>query len=286
MKLLTINRYPVKSMGGHALNQTRLDKWGIPGDRAWAVKDEERNSIKGGKRFPELMAMKARFIAEPDTDHPSPPVEITLPNDLEVSSSDPQINDQLSTSIGAPVSLWPLLPKTQLDHYRREPMPAGTNIEANLREVFARTPDEPLPDLSGFPKEIFDYESPPGTYFDAFPLLLMTTGSIDTMQRNSKNSNYDLRRFRPNLLVELPAESSNPFPEDQWLGQQIKIGDAVIKVEMPCPRCVMTTHGFRDLAKDPKVMRELVQHNGGNLGVYCSIVRPGNIQAGDLLELL
>ncbi|MFT4676115.1 MAG: hypothetical protein ACJAX5_002510 [Patiriisocius sp.] len=282
MKLATINRYPVKSMGGDSLTSASLTEWGIPGDRAWAVKDESRNSIKGGKRFPELMAMKARFITEPDQDHPSPGVEIILPNDHEVTSNDADVNDQLSRSIGAKVSLWPLLPKTQLDHYRREPMPEDGDVEANLRQIFARTSSEPLPDLSGFPKELFEYESPPGTYFDAFPLLLMTTGSIESMQKVSNASNYDPRRFRPNLLIDLPGA----FPENQWVGRQAKLGSAVIKIEMVCPRCVMTTHGFRDLPKDPTVMRELVKHNDGNLGVYCSIVKPGMVTAGDLLELL
>jgi len=269
-------------MGGDSLASASLTDWGIPGDRAWAVKDESRNSIKGGKRFPELMAMKARFVTAPDQDHPSPDVIITLPDDHEARSTDSDINDQLSRSIGAKVSLWPLLPKTQLDHYRREPMPEGGDIEANLRQIFARTSREPLPDLSGFPKEIFEYESPPGTYFDAFPLLLMTTGSIESMQEVSKASNYDIRRFRPNLLIELAGD----FPENQWVGRQAKLGSAVIKFEMVCPRCVMTTHGFRDLPHDPTVMRELVEHNGGNLGVYCSIATPGTINSGDALELL
>ena len=282
MKLTAINRYPVKSMDGDSLTTTTLTQWGIPGDRVWAVKDESRNSMMVGKRSPELMAMKARFITEPDADHASPDVIITLPDDVEVRSTDTDINNHLSRSIGTEVSLWPLLPKTQLEHYRRTPMPDDDSPEENLRQLFARTSDEPLPDLQGFPKELFEFESPPGTYFDAFPLLLMTTGSIDTMQERSKASNYDLRRFRPNLLIELPGE----FPENKWVGRQAKLGSAVIKFEMVCPRCVMTTHGFRGLPKDPTVMRELVEHNGGNLGAYCSITKPGTINSGDLLELL
>jgi uncharacterized protein YcbX len=282
MQLTEIHRYPVKSMGGARLDRTMLGTWGIPGDRAWAVKDEVRNSMKGGKRFPELMAMKASFNSEPTDEDHSPPLTITLPDDQVVSSTDSDIDERLSAAIGAPVSLWPLLPKAQLAHYRREPMAPGTDFEASLRQTFARTADEPLPDLSGFPKEIFEYESPPGTYFDAFPLLLMTTGSIETMQARSKASNYDLRRFRPNLIIELPGV----FPENEWVGRDATLGEATLRIEMACPRCVMTTHGFRDLAKDPTVMRELVQHNDGNLGVYCNVIQPGNINVGDPLILL
>ena len=280
--LKQIFRYPVKSMAGHSIDSAELGEWGILGDRSWTVKDEERGGIKGGKRFPELMAMKARFLEEPSADLHSPTVEITLPNDQVVRSDDPAVNEQLSDAVNSPLSLWPLLPKEQLDHYRRTPPPPGTDFETSLRETFARTDDVPLPDLSGFPKEVFEYESPPGTYFDAYPILIMTTGSLSTLADRKQSVNYDVRRFRPNLLVELAGE----FPENAWVGKELMLGTAVLKVEMTCPRCIMTTHGFRDLPKDPKVMRELVTHNNGDLGVYCTVSTPGTVTTGDGVKLM
>ena len=68
----TIYRYPVKSMGGDTLQQTNLTTNGIPGDRCWTLKDEERGGIKGGKRFPHLMSMHATLEQEPDEQHPLP----------------------------------------------------------------------------------------------------------------------------------------------------------------------------------------------------------------------
>ena len=81
-------RYPVKSMGGHSLIRTPLTTKGIPGDRAWALKDEERGGIKGGKRFPELLGMNASFVNEPSAQHVSPEVNIALADGRTVSSSD------------------------------------------------------------------------------------------------------------------------------------------------------------------------------------------------------
>ena len=66
-------RYPVKSMGGHALQRSALTAKGIPGDRAWTLKDEERGGIKGGKRFPQLLSMSASFTSEPTAQVVSPP---------------------------------------------------------------------------------------------------------------------------------------------------------------------------------------------------------------------
>ena len=262
---------------------TALSKTGILGDRCWAVKDEVRGGIKGGKRFPELMGMAAELLADPSpTDH-SPPARITLADGSTVETGDADANDRLTDAIGSSVSLWPLLPEDQLEHYQRIPPPAGVDMDAVWREVFARTPDEPLPDLSVFPDFLINYESPPGTYFDAFPLLIMSESSLATMQTASEASQFDVRRFRPNLVIDIDQDG---FPEDAWVGREARLGKARLKLEVTCPRCVMTTHAFDELPKDPKIMRQLVQRNNGNLGLYASVLVPGQVSVGDRLELL
>jgi len=282
-----IFRYPVKSMKGHALSSAIMTKRGIPGDRAWALKDEERGGIKGGKRFPQLLSMTPVFASEPNEQNISPTVSITLQDGQVVSSTDPDINATLSKAVGSPVSLWPILPEDQLEHYLRPPMDENVDVEAYYREIFARNPDEPLPDISLFPEEVLKYESPPGSYFDAFPILIMSRASLihlnEVAAAAGGQSNFDVRRFRPNILLDIDA---NGFPENQWMGRRAKIGSAVIKFEMPCPRCVITTHGFEDLPKDPKIMRHLVKENGGNLGAYVSIETPGTFAQGDVIALL
>jgi hypothetical protein len=264
-----------------------MTKRGIPGDRAWALKDEERGGIKGGKRFPQLLSMTPVFASEPNEQNISPTVSITLQDGQVVSSTDPDINATLSKAVGSPVSLWPILPEDQLEHYLRPPMDENVDVEAYYREIFARNPDEPLPDISLFPEEVLKYESPPGSYFDAFPILIMSRASLihlnEVAAAAGGQSNFDVRRFRPNILLDIDA---NGFPENQWMGRRAKIGSAVIKFEMPCPRCVITTHGFEDLPKDPKIMRHLVKENGGNLGAYVSIETPGTFAQGDVIALL
>ncbi len=280
-------RYPVKSMGGSAEACVMLGEKGIVGDRAWALVDEERGGIKGGKRFAALMGMHATFVTPPTAERPSAPVNISLADGQTTQSDDPQVNQILSAAVGAPVSLWPLLPEDQLDHYRRAPLEEGVEPGAHFRELFARLDDEPLPDLSKFPAELFVYESSPGTYFDAFPILLMSLEGMQKMQdfaaENGAAANFDVRRFRPNIVVETGTPG---FPESAWVGRTGKLGKAKIKVEMSCPRCVMTTHGFADLPKDPTIMRHLVKANGGDLGVYVSVVEPGEMRVGDEIQWL
>jgi uncharacterized protein YcbX len=278
-----LRRYPVKSMGGEILDEAELAAGGLPGDRAWAVRDEVRGGIRGAKKLPALMELRARYVSPPSAAGSSP-AEIVFPDGSTLATGAPEINERLSKAIDHPVSLWPLLPAEALQHYRRG-APSHQDLEQELRSVFGRSPDEPLPDLSVFPPELLEFESPPGTYFDAFPLLLLSESSLREMQQRAPASRFDVRRFRPNLLVS-DSDASTPFPEREWTGRRLQIGDAILRVTVECPRCVMTTHGFDDLPKDPAVMRALVREAGGNLGAYATIEAPGRVRVGDSIRLL
>jgi hypothetical protein len=282
-RVISIHRYPVKSMAGETLARVALARGGVPGDRAWAVRDERRGGIRGAKQLPGLMQCRARYLADPP-ETGSGPAEITLQDGTRVSTSDPGAGERISASIGHPVTLWPLRPADDLDHYRRAPMEG--DIEAGLRAVFGRTPDEPLPDLARFPKDLFLYESPPGTYFDAYPLLLVTQASLRRMQRLAPGSAFDVRRFRPNLVVETGGDDDGAFPELAWRGQKLRVGGAVLRVTIECPRCVMVTHPQAELPKDPAVMRALVREAGGVLGVYAEVEEPGPVAVGDGVRAL
>ena len=258
-----------------------LGEHGIPGDRCWTLLDQQ-GAMKAGKKHAVLMSMRATLQDEPCPEQRSPHVTITLPDGRTVSSQDSTANATLSAVVGEQLSFCPLIDPELWSRFRRLPPPAESDPEASMRAVFARTEDEPLPDLSHFPKALFEYESPPGTFFDAYPLLIMSTAALACMTAQS-DAAFDLRRFRPNLVVDTDSAG---FPETQWVGQRLRIGEAELEVTTDCPRCVMVTHPVDELPKDPSVMRALVQHNGGNLGVYANVTRPGTIAVGDSVQLL
>lgn len=272
--ILNIYRYPVKSMMGETLSEADIGEAGIPGDRSWAVRDEKRGGIRGGKKIPQLMTLTAQSGA-------AAPL-ITAPDGDSASVSCEGINAWLSDKLNHPVTLWPLLPADQLDHYRRG-APDTEDFEQELRAVFGRLPEEPLPDLTGF-EELLEFESPPGTYFDAYPISIMSQQSLATMNQLEGESRFDVRRFRPNLLVDIP-DTEHPFPEQAWVGKTLSIGNLTLKIEMTCPRCSMTTHGFDDLPRDTEIMRKLVDHSDGNLGIYASVERLGQISLEDHIAI-
>ncbi len=276
-------RHPVKSMMGERIQSAELGTNGIPGDRAWAVRDEERGGIRGAKKIPDLMRCAARYLEEPAFGRVPPP-EITLPDGARLRASDTGAAERVSGAVGQKVTLWPLLPAEALDHYRRG-APTHTDMEQEMRAIFGRTPDEPLPDFSAFPPEVFEFESPPGTYFDAFPLLLLSDATLRRLQQLAPASKVDVRRFRPNLVVATPNGVAD-FVELGWVGKRVRVGGAELSIAMACPRCVMITHGFADLPKDSGLMRTVVREANQNVGVYVRVAKPGRIAVGDAVELL
>jgi uncharacterized protein YcbX len=153
-----------------------------------------------------------------------------------------------------------------------------------MRETFDRTPDEPLPDLSMVPAELFEFATPPGTYFDAFPLHLLTTASLVTMEHLNPASAWDVRRFRPNILIET-AVGVKGLVEVQWSGRTLRLGALHVQCEMPTVRCGITTQAQTDLPKDPTVLRTIVREAEQTLGCYASILTPGRVAVGDTVEL-
>ena len=149
------------------------------------------------------------------------------------------------------------------------------DAEAEFRRVFGRMEDEPLPDVSKFPEFLMEFESPPGTYFDAFPLLIMTTESLATLAAAAPD-----QAFRRGAVPPQPADRDRLGCTLSGAGldgsnRPDRLRGA--RDHMDCPRCVMTTHGFGELPKDPGIMRTLVRENGGDLGVYATVKTPGSV---------
>lgn len=280
-RIAEIWRHPVKSMEGERLERAALGANGIPGDRAWAVRDEERGGIRGAKKIPRLMACRARYASEPGASGPAPAPEITLPSGDVLRASDADAAERVSDAVGRKISLWPLLPASSLDHYRRG-APDSPDMLTELRAMFGRTPDEPLPDFRKFPPELVEYESPPGTYFDAYPLLVITQATLRRLRALAPQSTIDVRRFRPNFVIASEVEG---FPELAWAGRKLRVGGAALEVVGPCPRCVMITHGFGDVPQDTGLMRTVVREADQNVGVYANVASAGDVRVGDAVEV-
>lgn len=275
-------RYPFKSMQGERLERCEVGTLGLPGDRGWAVRDETAGEIRGAKKMPALLLCTARYRAEPGGGR-IPPVDIRLPDGTTVASDAPTAAARLSEVVGRRVTLWPIVAASDREHYRRG-RPDDPDMLADLRQVFGRMDDEPLPDLSVFPQELFEFTSPLGTYFDALPIHVLTTASLATLAAKNPGAAWDVRRFRPNFVIETTPGTTG-LAEEAWCGRTIRLGALELRCEMATPRCGMTTQPQEGLAKDPSVLRTIVASAGQNLGAYANVARPGRVAVGDSVTL-
>ncbi len=279
MELAQIWRHPVKSMIGESLPEAELSSAGLVGDRGWAVRDEVRGGIRGAKKLGGLMRLAASY-----PNGPGGPVDVRLTDGSTVRSDAPDVDARLSEALDHAVTLWPLRPAEDLAHYRRG-APDSDDLLEELRGIFGRLEDEPLPDLSVFPPEIIEYESPPGTYVDAYPLLVMTTTALRSLGEALPESNIDVRRFRPNLLIDSGDLSGHP--ELDWAGRRLRVGEVELELVTPCPRCVMVTREVdADVSEDTVILRHIVAELDQNVGVYARVTDPGSVHVGDEAELL
>ena len=280
MRVHELWRYPVKSMGGERVDATTADHRGVHGDRLWAVRDEDKAVITNAKRIPALLACSARFASEPAPDvgpGTSPDVIVTLPDGATIRSDDPEVHAKLSAALGRKVTLCALRPATDRAHYRAT-KPSGDE----MREQFAVDTGAALPDFSMMPMakllELAKYATPPGTYFDAMPLHVVTTASLAALRAKAPESDFDVRRFRPNIVLD-GAEPG--MPELEWTGGTLVVGTCTAFVDCATVRCSMPTRAQPELRADPKVLKAIAQEAQRCLGAYATVTTPGAFRVGD-----
>lgn len=263
-------RHPVKSMVGEEIGTTRVTMRGVVGDRAFALVDTQTNRAAVVRTWgARLLSYSARFAQEPESDAAPPPVHITAPDGAVIAGSD--IETKLAAAFDRPLRLLAQAPEGLLVEF-----PAGT-----LGGALADLTEAPLAGSAA-----------PGSFFDLAPLHLLTTATLDHLQQAAPQTAIDARRFRPNFVVR----TDEPLIENGWTGRNIRIGDqVVIKVTMPCPRCVNVTAEQPGLTKDAGLLRTIAKFNTQDLGdfgslpcvgIYAEVVQPGVVNKGDAVLVL
>jgi len=258
-------RYPVKSMMGEELNAAQVTDRGLLGDRQYAVVDRATGKVGGAKnprKWGNFFDFRATYSEPPLAGTKSPPVRITLPDGTELTSEQDDVEQILSRAFGREVAL----------------------EEAGIGEGSSgATAEEYWPDMAGldYRDTVTDFELPAGTFFDIAVVHVLTTATIDRLRELYPEGRFEVRRFRPNIVVSTGPEDHG-FVENDWIGHTLAIGDRVrLAITEPCPRCVMITLPQGDLPKDSGILRTAAKHNGVNVGVYASVASGGTIGRGD-----
>jgi uncharacterized protein YcbX len=251
MRLSSVWRYPVKSFQGEQLTDAEVDRDGLSHDRTLGIQDQATGKILTGRREPRLLLAAASSGEDAG-------VEMTLPDGSVLEGHDPQTDIVLSEWLGKSVTL------TQ-----------ASDVPPANAEFFADATDDSSPAI--------EWTMPPGRFVDALPLLVLTTASLRAATALYPAGAWDVRRFRPNLLVETDDDT---WIEDSWCGKTVRIGDVEIIPRQPCVRCTMVTRPQPGLDRDLEIYKTLARHHGGNFGVWATVETPGTVHVGDRVEII
>ena len=283
-------RFPVKSMKGEQLEQSEVTTRGIVGDRAYALIETDTSKVvsaKSVKNFPSLFGCRATFIEAPQPDRPLPAVRIELPDGTSVASDSAELDSTLSRHFSRDVFLARAAPKDftidqfhpDLGHVAHSDHPNQV-VDQKLGSAFFAEAGlvSPVPD---------------GSFFDLFPITVLTTSTLKLLNQLEPQSRFDQRRFRMNVVVDSLEEG---FVENNWVGRELRIGtDVRLKIEVPDSRCVMTTLAQDELPKDIEILKGLARHNKIRVGkfgeypcagVYATVSVPGTVRQGDSVALI
>ena len=265
-KVVSIWRYPIKSMLGEELNSSYVTERGLTGDRAYALIDEETGKVasaKNPRKWERLFDFRSIFVDPPQAPENISPVRITLPDGNQIfSDEDKNVDLTLSKALGRNVRL----------------------IRSNLEKP---SYGEYWPDIDGLAQreKVTEEAMPPQTFFDISVIHLLTTSTINRLRELYPEGRFEIRRFRPNIVVEL-ASGEKDFIENLWIGKKLAIGeDIILRINGPCTRCVMITLPQGDLPKDLGILHTVARYNQVNVGVYASVLRGGKVHRGDLVGL-
>lgn len=251
MKVVGLHRHPVKSMQGEHVDESVLDQWGVVDDRRYGVLDRSTGCILSAKWEPRLLDGLALQTG--------PELVVKLPTGETVLGLGAAADAALSAWLGRPVHLQEAGPETQGTYQiHRDP----TDDDSDERT----------------------WSGPPGRFLDEAPVHLLTTASLRAMEALAPAQQWDPRRFRPNVVVDVGDESG--FLEDDWVGRRIRIGEVELEVIKRTSRCAMVARSQPGgIRRDLEVIRSLRAHHRLHLGVHARVVAAGTVRRGDRVEV-
>lgn len=286
MEVTQVRIYPVKSLGGTAVESARVEPWGLAGDRRWALVDEMGERVTA-REAGALLGLRAQVVDEEtirihageesilvDTPLGLPPVPVGISRQDFAPPADQDVSEWISERVGRPMRLvWqedPRVRRMSGAHGGQEGdtlsladagpllLTSQTSL-ARLEEWMAAEAGEPDP-------EDLDPDDISGT----------EAGSVMTGDGGPRLS---MLRFRPNVVID----GGEPFAEDAW--PTVRIGDVEYRTAETCDRCVVTTIDPETLERGKEPMRTLARHRRWDgrtwFGIRLVPLGEGELRVGD-----
>jgi uncharacterized protein YcbX len=261
MRITTLWRYPVKSMLGERLDEARVEAGGLALDRGLAVIDDATGLVATAKH-PRLWRDLLRHSAEVRDGR----VLITSPEGWTLDARAAAVDGKLSDRFGRAVRV-------------SAERPEGATVERpDPEDVLDRGVEAVVPAAT---LEI-GQGTPGETFVDYAPVHLITSATLDAIGAEQV-------RYRPNLVVRTPP-GTPAYVENDWVGRELAVGEVVLRVVLPTPRCSVPTLEHGALPRAAHAVRTLMTANRVDVpgfgvlpcaGCYAEVVRGGVVRAGD-----
>src|ERR1700746_3545747 len=217
--VVSVLRYPVKSMMGEELTVADVMESGLIGDRAYALIDKSTGKIasaKNPRKWARLFDCHASFVEPPRKGRPIAPVRIMLPDGSEIRSDERNTNAILSHFF-------------ERDGTLAETAPESPALEEYWPDIDGLAHRETVTD------ESIALSSPKGTFFDYAVSPILTMNPIIHLRELYHQGRFEARRFRPNIIV-VAGKGEADFVENEWVGRSVDIGESLrLWVTNPCP---------------------------------------------------
>lgn len=262
MQVSDLVRYPVKSMLGQSLESAVVGETGLDRDRWRALLDPTTGYVATAKQ-PRYWRRLLQYTAAVQDDR----VLVTTPDGETIDADDPRLVEVLTTDLGRAVEV-------------STARPAGSSVERpDPEEVLAQGVDA---DVEAPTLEI-SQGSEGDTFVDHSPVHLVTTATLEHL-------GMEALRYRPNLVIE----GGTAFEENGWVGRELHVGEVVLEIVLPTPRCSVPTLEHGELPRAPKALTPLMRENRVEVpgfgvlpcaGAYARVVRGGTVRRGDAVTL-
>lgn len=126
----------------------------------------------------------------------------------------------------------------------------------------------------------------PGQVVYGGAVTLVTTSSLHVLSDQAAHP-LDSARFRSTFLVD--TDGLAPYVEDAWVGREIHVGEARVRVLGNVPRCAVVDLDPITGEREAEVLRAMAAHRRGgdgvSFGVEAVVTVPGRVRKGDQVEL-
>lgn len=258
--LSELNIYPIKSLGGISLNESRVEKRGLQYDRRWMLVGASDNMFITQREIHELCLFRLSFDN----------------NGFKIT------NDNHSSSVNIPfgietgerncVTVWndiceAIHYSTEIDKWFSDIlrydcklvyMPESTDRKVN--KDFAINEDVV-------------------SFADGYPILVIGQSALDKFN-NITGNNFKMNRFRPNLVFT----GGEAHIEDSW--KKFELNGTDFYSVKPCGRCVITTIEQETASAGKEPLATLAKYRTKNNSIKFGMnIIPGELTNDSMIKV-